>query len=57
MSWFTVTFTKTMLLKIEAEDYKDAEEKARSMEDEYIEQNGAEIGYPWDLDGIRQIPD
>lgn len=58
MARFRVIFTKRMMLEIEAEDVKDASERASVMEDEYIEQNGVDIGtYPWDLDEVRQIPD
>lgn len=58
MARFRVIFTKRMMLEIEAEDVKDASERASVMEDEYIEQNGVDIGaYPWELDEVCQIPE
>lgn len=58
MARFSVIFTKAKMLEIEAEDLKDAEEKARVMEDEYIEKNGVDFGeYPWDVWHVGKIDD
>lgn len=58
MARFRVIFTKSMMLEIEAEDVKDASERASVMDDEYIEQNGVDFGeYPWDAWHVEKIDD